>query len=215
MERDTLETANRYTHTLDASVGPELKSADIRSQYVVSLLQSLYGDPLLPTLRLLDVGCGLGLVVDYLSRVVGECWGIEPGWRADSWKQLGVSGQLLVATGEALPFPDGYFDFCTSFGVIEHVGCTGWAMMDITENYWEARKRFASEIMRVLKVGGYALISCPNKLFPLDFWHSNRLARFHMPWEKVLPSYAELQRLFLPHNNGSIRPLPQSVQRQL
>lgn len=203
-----METKGKRS-SLDLLVEPELKSSDIRSRYVVSLLRSLYGEKLFPRLKVLDIGCGIGAVVDRLSKSVGECWGIEPGWRADGWKQLDSSGRLLVATGEALPFPDNYFDFCTSFGVIEHVGCTGWAMMDITESYWELRKHFASEIMRVLKVGGCALISCPNKLFPLDFWHSPRLFRFHAPWEKVLPSYAELRRLFLTHTDSCIRLLPQ------
>jgi SAM-dependent methyltransferase len=195
---------------MDEDVQIEVRSSAARARYIVALLKSCYPYQPLEKLRVLDIGCGVGAVVEQLSQVVGESWGIDPGWRGEMWKSLRVAGKLLVATGEALPFPSDCFDFCSCFGVVEHVGCSGWAMNQPTADCQLARVHFAHEAMRVLKAGGHALISCPNRLFPLDFWHSDSLARLHSPWDQFLLSYGDLRRLFLPDGGGSIQALPQS-----
>jgi hypothetical protein len=74
------------------------------------------------------------------------------------------------------------------------------------------RKRFAADMARVTKQGGFLLVACPNRLFPVDFFHGTRFVRgipvrVHASSEQFLLSYKDVVSLFIPHFE-SFRSLP-------
>ena len=114
--------------------------------------------------RMLDLGTGYGvlasIIADYLD--VKEAYGVDVSRERIEWinKVLRPHGSGLVGVEadvcNALDFPPNYFDLVTSFGALEHV----WCWDEVLEN-----------IKRVLRDGGYAMISVPN----LGSW-VNRIA---------------------------------------
>ena len=74
----------------------------------------------------------------------------------------------------------------------------------VSENWQEQRQLFIDLALRVTKPGGCILIACPNRLFPVDFYHGGKSyagihMRFHSPQERFLPSYGDIQSLFNNH----------------
>ena len=123
----------------------------------LDVLTTVIGQPLSGK-RLLEVGSGVGLTVAAARKLKGaEAFGIEPG-TAEYDGTLKLSHEVLTAAGldpaavrqgvgEAIPFPDDYFDLVYSSNVLEHVNDP---------------PRVIEEIVRVLKPGGCAQIVVPN-----------------------------------------------------
>jgi 2-polyprenyl-3-methyl-5-hydroxy-6-metoxy-1,4-benzoquinol methylase len=96
-------------------------------------------DRLPPSARVLDVGCGEGVLVEeYAGRLAIE--GIDLNYATDRIRQ----GSVLD-----LPFGDSTFDRVLCLDVLEHVT-------------HEEQPRALAEVRRVLKPGGEALLSLPN-----------------------------------------------------
>jgi SAM-dependent methyltransferase len=96
-------------------------------------------------LDILDVGCGAGNMIHHLARY-GRVRGIEVDARPVKIAQArGYDVRHGDAT-QAIPFPDASFDLVTALDVIEHV---------------EADENILREAYRVLKPGGYLLITTP------------------------------------------------------
>jgi len=98
---------------------------------------------LVPGMRVLDIGAGLGATVSRLrSRYGVRAWGVEP-----SAAQLGrASGSpgLIRARGDRLPFKDGVFDalFC-----------------ECVLSLFDDRPAGLDEFHRVLRPGGFLVLS--------------------------------------------------------
>lgn len=92
-----------------------------------------------PAERLLDVGCGTGLVLDLAHDLFKELDGIDitPEMLAKVTPRANVRTQL--ATAESIPFPDRTFDLVTAYGVLHHI---------------ENLSRMFQEARRTLKSGG-------------------------------------------------------------
>jgi SAM-dependent methyltransferase len=154
----------------------------------------------------LSVGCGGGWDVATLQRQGFPAWGIDNGGRVRAWKVNPYRDYLSISDALRLPFPDNAFDLVFSEGVIEHIGYAGDSA-DKLPDFHEKRKQFVRSLMRVTKPGGYVFISCPNRLFPIDFFHGGRTAinvrglnlRLHSPFEEFLLSYKDIRSLVLPH----------------
>lgn len=108
---------------------------------------------------LLEVGCGEGRGIHLILPHVRTYWAID---KIDSaiqkLRKLFPSANLVAGNLPPLPYPDASFDSLVSFQVIEHI-------QDDT--------LFIKEIHRVLRPGGVALITTPNRPMSLSRnpWH--------------------------------------------
>ncbi len=117
-----------------------------------SMIQAAAGQRLSANSRILVDGCGIGIYIRALRQFTPDVVGldIEPDRVAKSYAH---SPQVNVAAGEHLPYPTGQFDLLLSHEVIEHVQDDSLSV---------------AEMVRVLKVGGRAIIFCPNRLYPFE-----------------------------------------------
>ena len=107
-----------------------------------------------PLRRALVNGCGVGLYLRALQNSVPEVHGMDiEGEHLRAAARNLPDAPLNLSQGEQLPYPDGSFDLILSHEVLEHV---------------EDDRRAASEIARVLRVGGRAAIFVPNRLYPFE-----------------------------------------------
>ncbi|MCB2199106.1 class I SAM-dependent methyltransferase [bacterium] len=114
---------------------------------------------------LLDVGCGngalTGMFQPHFDRVVGA------DIQTSLLKLAPEDGEWVCSAGEQMPFPDQSFDAITCFEVLEHVQDPVQTMR---------------EFHRILKVGGQAVISVPNKWWIFET-HGAYLP--YLPWNRV------------------------------
>ncbi|MBN1177724.1 MAG: class I SAM-dependent methyltransferase [Anaerolineae bacterium] len=135
-------------------------------------------------LRVLDVGCGMGLYTAAFQHSAAFVAGVEvEGERAREARDR-ASG-LAQAVGEHLPFEDASFDLVFSHEVLEHVADDRLA---------------AAEMVRVTRPGGHLVIFVPNRLYPFEthgcYWRGS----YHfgnVPLVNYLP--APLRDRFVPH----------------
>ncbi len=172
----------------------------------------------------LDVGCGMGQGIRQLDLSGSEAYGVDLPCYSPFWAQAGLdSRRFMCADACSLPFSDNSFDVVYSLGVIEHIG-TVLGHCTLRPDYWEKRKAYARELLRVTRAGGRIIIACPNKTFPVDVQHGPTDAlspkvplrslicrKTGLNFHKIcgthhLVSYAEARRLF--HSCGSFKALP-------
>lgn len=102
-----------------------------------------------PQKKFLEVGCGIGTIVHWLSRRGCHAVGSDISKTAVDYgiqKYPGIT--LRVESADKLDYPDEEFDVVLSFDVLEHL--------------FEIDKHL-SEVHRVLKPGGCYLLQTPNK----------------------------------------------------
>lgn len=108
---------------------------------------------------LLEVGCGEGRGAELLIPQVKSFTAIDKIREAiEKLAQKFPQGKFISGNLPPLPFADNTYDVVISFQVIEHI---------------QDDKLFLSEIHRVLKPGGVALITTPNRRMSLSRnpWH--------------------------------------------
>lgn len=131
-----------------------------------------------PATRVLDAGCGEGVLVDeFAGRLAIE--GIDPNYSSDRVR----SGSLL-----ALPYADGSFDRATCLDVLEHLA-------------FHQQPVALAELFRVLRPGGELLVSVPNLAHlqsRIHFLLLGRLIRtaseFKHPGDRPAEEYVRLGR---------------------
>lgn len=98
---------------------------------------------------LLDVACGGGEVVRLAAKRGLEAIGVDISEVAArvALQSVHPHGSIVVSTGEHLPFPNGYFDFVTNIGSLEH---------------FVAPTLGVREMARVLRPSGRAFVLVPN-----------------------------------------------------
>lgn len=120
-----------------------------------------------PTDRILDVGCGSGVVADYLAAVpVREVVGVDGNPRAIAFAMHQFRRpNLRFVTGlvDQLDFPDESFDACVCLELIEHIYLSqGLALLE--------------SLYRLTRPGGRLLLTTPNyrSAWPLLEWALDR-----------------------------------------
>src|SRR5262245_19956739 len=106
-------------------------------------------------LRLLDIGCGGGLLSEPMARLGAEVVGIDPTERNIKTARVHAAGQELaidyrVATAEELVAHGERFDIILNMEVIEHV---------------RDPKRFVADCSRMLKPRGVMVVATINRTF--------------------------------------------------
>jgi 2-polyprenyl-6-hydroxyphenyl methylase/3-demethylubiquinone-9 3-methyltransferase len=137
------------------------------------------------TLRVLDLGCGGGLMAEEMTSLGYLVTGVDPSAasieaaRAHA-AQRGLTIDYRVASGETLPFEDGALDLVYCCDVLEHVD-------DVDQTI--------AEVSRVLKPGGVFVYDTVNRtvrswvvlIWLLQGWETTRLMppNLHV-WRKFI-----------------------------
>jgi len=161
----------------------------------LSMIQKIAGERMQG--KVLENGCGVGMYVEKMTALGADVIGLEYDFeRACDAREH--SEKIINAAGEFLPLPSSTFDLILSHEVIEHV---------------QNDRSAIAEMIRVLKVGGRAVIFCPNRGYPVEthgiFWKGkyyfgNKLFVNYLPrvWrDKLAPhvrvySRRDMQKLF-------------------
>ena len=134
--------------------------------------------------RVLDIGCGIGTYVRRFRQYSDEVYGIEV--EADRVAEASLElPNIQLAYGEALPYPDDFFDLVFSNEVIEHV---------------DDDRQTISEAVRVTKPGGTIVTFAPNRLYPFETHGAYLGGRYrfgNIPLVNWLPD--PLRDRFVPH----------------
>lgn len=188
----------------------ERSNEDLTRNYWQPLFRHLWPDRRRPR-RLLSVGCGTGVDVDLLFEDGFESVGIDCGNRTAVWPQRNHGEQLLLANGKHLPFEDRSFDAVFCGCVFPHVGVVGDTNIPAAD-VEEQRLALAREMVRVLRPGGYVVVSSPNRWFLFDLFHGRSAGsyspRFNPPSSRFLLSVSDYQRLFRTAGTGPAITLP-------
>jgi ubiquinone/menaquinone biosynthesis C-methylase UbiE len=145
--------AHRYFQRYQEN-SPGGYEARVRKQRVMELLDK-------SGCRVLDVGCGPGIMVQELFHLGYEFWGVDasPRMIEQCHKIFGHTKGVHLSVGDTtdLKFSDGFIDLVICMGVIDRI-----------EKYELAIK----EMMRVIKKDGTLIITFPNLYSPYAAWRA-------------------------------------------
>jgi len=128
-------------------------------------------DLLKATDKILEIGCGIGSVVEELAKKGYDVTGTDISAAAiDYGKKKYPQIRLEVQAAEALPYDDGIYDVVLSFDLFEHI-------FQIDKHLWQ--------VHRILKPGGYYLFQTPHKYFSATF---DTFSKRSFRWRKSHPS---------------------------
>jgi SAM-dependent methyltransferase len=137
-----------------------------------------YLDALPASSRVLDAGCGEGVIVEEYARRLAIT-GVDANYASDHVTQGSLG---------SLPFADGSFDYALCLDVLEHLS-------------FEEQPRALAELHRVLKPGGELFVSIPNLAHlqsRIQFLLRGRLIRtaseFKHPGDRPVYEYRQLAR---------------------
>ncbi len=129
--------------------------------------------PALPGARVLDIGCGVGQVVNRLTQAGYESYGVDVS-QPNLERARKISERCQLYDGKQLPFPDNHFTSAGALNVLEHV---------------DEPEAFIRELARVVEPGGRVLLSSPNFLRVLGFRdyhpHMRGLANKWHNWQRL------------------------------
>jgi ubiquinone/menaquinone biosynthesis C-methylase UbiE len=93
--------------------------------------------------KVLDVGCGTGVLLDHLQAYSEELWGVDISQEALKYCLLRDHKNLILSDAINTAFPEEYFDVITAIGIIEHL---------------EDDHAFLLEMKRLLKSNGIMIL---------------------------------------------------------
>jgi SAM-dependent methyltransferase len=118
------------------------------------------GQPTLPAVpaasgegRVLEIGCGIGLLTQRLRPLLKDVWGIDPSI-ASLGQATARDGRMIAADGVRTPFADESFHLVIAVCVLHHVPV-------------DQRDAFLAEAARITRHGGLVLVCEHNPWNPL------------------------------------------------
>lgn len=170
-----LPSANLDAKTVE-SFGKEWNAfhgfSELDLQYTGDMYFDIVTDKMLnDQSTVIDLGCGSGRWIKYLEGRYKKIVGLDPSeaiFAADKLLGKNEKVELVRASTDNIPYPDGYFDFAYSLGVLHHIPDTEKALMDCVKK---------------VRSGGYFLVYLYYRFenrpwyFRLFYWFSNLIRR--------------------------------------
>lgn len=124
-----------------------------KADHLRQLAAKFLGDP--SKLKILDVGCGIGITDQYLTGPFGKVYGVDIAkGLVQKAVRLNPKASYKAYDGKRLPYADGSMDVTFTVCVLHHV----------SPGY---RNGFVREMVRVTRKGGLVVIMEHNPLNPL------------------------------------------------
>ena len=158
---DVAKTFDAYKDSYVDSVDDAIKFsgmtldifAQVKADYISELVRTHFAAR--QDVAALDVGCGIGNYHGRFGETFAEISGVDVSSDCiDTARTRHPGVDYKVYDGTDLPYPDASFDVAYTICVVHHVPPAQWP-------------RFVSEMRRVLKPGGLALLFEHNPLNPL------------------------------------------------
>jgi len=149
--------ADKYTETIDEALGRYGASHDFFTRHKAKLIERLLAarGRAPAQIDLLDVGCGIGNIHAFIGSRFRRVMGVDVSTASIKEAALRFPQHSFVGyDGETLPVPDGSFDMTMAICVFHHVPPALW-------------QRLATEMLRVLRPGGLALVIEHNPYNPV------------------------------------------------
>lgn len=147
-----------YVNTIENSLRFSGKEHDFFTKVKADFLEDIIKKHVPPTIskpRLLDIGCGHGLIHKHLANKNIDIVGVEVANEVVELARSENPGVEYIAhDGKTLPFEAKQFDIAMAICVMHHVPPAEW-------------QAFLNEMKRVLKQGGIAVIFEHNPYNPL------------------------------------------------
>lgn len=171
----------------------------LSDNYVVPLLKREFAGRDPGTLKILSIGCGVGSDVEALNEAGYIAHGIDAGNRSQFWARRKFPDRYFLANAKHLPFDTASFDVILMGCVLPHIGVGDEDSYVAQPGHEEERQQAADEMVRVTREGGQMVITSPNRLCPLDFFHRadvrKHTPRWHPRDEDFLLSADDYRRL--------------------
>ena len=124
-----------------------------KAAHLLSAATRLLGDP--KELSFLDVGCGIGLMDEFIRGSVRSASGVDMSSKSiETAKKNLPELDFKAYDGKSIPHPDNTFDVAFAVNVMHHVPPKQWL-------------HFLQEMRRVVKVGGLVFVFEHNKFNPV------------------------------------------------
>lgn len=137
--------------------------------------------------KVLDVGCGTGLLVKYLKDSGFNAHGCDNSPEAlKKARKINLKKIISYASATKLPYPNGFFDLVTAISLIEHLRKT------------EVEK-FIKETRRILSPSGFIFIVTPNYSTPIRFIQGKMWFGYNDPTHINFFSLNDLSKLLKKH----------------
>ena len=152
----------------------------VKAEMLIDLIKKYCGDA--ARAKILDIGCGVGLVDYYLAPAIKYLNGVDIEEGVINKARANNPGvNYSLYNGEHLPFEDNSFDFVFAINVMHHVPPSGW-------------QTFANEMRRVIKPGGTAAVFEHNPYNPLT---RRVVSKCEFDRDAVLLHHNKLSNLFV------------------